>query len=184
MYSLPWSRQHEFFGINVYQRYERSIETNLDDKMVSLYEYSLAVTKRKQFEFALNIMRINSYMSAKSSMFWTGIVVSLFCSFISSYLQQKSPNLCAYHLVERNNLIRKLKTCVTAIYYPIPELHQDHNLNLFIFADASGENENGHVEMKMVSSAWNYIAGLLIGDLKKCSVFNTSSFYHTSLNSQ
>lgn len=72
--------------------------------------------KRKQFGSPSNIIEGKSYVFTNSSFCWIGNFASFICSFISSYLPQKDPNVCVKHFHDQNKLIRKQKKVGTTMF--------------------------------------------------------------------
>lgn len=46
-----------------------------------------------------------AFVSINSSLGWIGIVMSPLCSFYSSYIQQKSPDIKVSHIIEQTNIL-------------------------------------------------------------------------------
>lgn len=101
-----------FFGINVVQQENMTVETNSDDKIDSLFEYSISRYRQKQSECPANEIEKRSFMSLNSSLGWIGSAASPMCSYYSSYLQHRAPNVLVKHIVEQNNILRKSRSMV------------------------------------------------------------------------
>lgn len=161
-----------FFGTNLVQHEDMSVNINADDKLASIFEYKLSRQSRKQMDSKTNELETKSFMSINSTLGWIGSSCSPLCSFYSSYLQQKLPDLKVRHSVEQNNIVKKLQKQGSSIHYSRPPLNTELELSVAVFADASKSDENGQLGI---------ITGLLIGDMKEGSVFhNTSWLSHKS----
>lgn len=90
-----------FYGINVTQNENFKITTNADDKLNSLYEFNLSRERRRDCEQDVNQLERRAFMSLNSSLSWIGSAASPMCSFYSSYLQQKCPNIKVKHIIEQ-----------------------------------------------------------------------------------
>lgn len=65
------------------------------------------------------------------------------------------------HIIERKNLLRKLKIFGTSIKYPSPRLNESHELPIATVADASSIDKNGRI---------GALSGLLIFDITEGAV--------------
>lgn len=101
-------------------------------------------------------------MFVNSSVGWLGISASPFCSFYSSYLQQKLPSAKVSTLIPQSNAMRTLKKLSTVIFYPRPS-HGQHKVSVVLFPDASRFTDHGQFAL---------IAGILIGRLQGGSVYH------------
>lgn len=153
-----------FFGINISQNDDLSIESDADDKLEGLFEYSLLRNRRKQQDGLVNKIEKSAFMSTNSSIGWIGTAASPLCSYYARHLQQKAPYIKVKHIIEQNNILRKLKRFVTSIKYPRPTLNVSHEISIAVFANASRIDENGQIGV---------LAGLLIGELTEGAVFYT-----------
>ena len=156
-----------FYGTNVIQLDDFTIEINAEDKMSSISQYEFSRQRRKQIEEPINYLEKNAFMSFNSTLGWIGSTVSPLCSFYSSYLQQKLPGTKVKHIIEQNSIIKKLQKQGTGIVYPRPPLNKEFQLSVVVFADASKSNENGQLGI---------VTGLLIGDLCEGSVLHNISW--------
>lgn len=82
-----------------------SVQTNADEKINSLCEHTIPRYGRKHFECPLNEIKRRTFMSMNSSLGWIGSAASPVCSYYSSYMQQKDPNIVVNDMVEQNSLI-------------------------------------------------------------------------------
>ncbi len=156
-----------FFGINISQNEDRSIDADADDKTKDLFEYSISKLRRKQYEEPMNAIEKSAFMSMNSSLGWIGSSASPLFSFYSSYLQQKNGDLKVKHIIEQNNIIKKLRKYGSTISCPRPPLKKEFKLKVLVFTDASRSDENGQIGV---------IAGLMLGDLEEGSTFHLLSW--------
>lgn len=156
-----------FFGINTEQHEDLTVSTDADDKLKSLVELDISRSRRKEYDAGINEIERAAYASANSSLGWIGTAASPFCSFYSSYLQQKAPNTKVSHLVEQQVIIKKLKKLGTAISYPRPSDKCEQELTVLVFSDASRTDDRGQLGI---------LTGLLVGELKSEAIFHTASW--------
>lgn len=129
--------------MNIIQEENFEITTNADDKLYALFEYTLSRERRRNSEKDVNQLERNSFMLLNSSLSWIGTAASPLCSFYSSYLQQKCPNIKVKHISEQSSILRKLKRIGTSIKYVRPTLNLEHKLKVLAFADAPRSDKNG-----------------------------------------
>lgn len=153
-----------FFGTNVIQNEDLSVIKNADVKLEGIFEYSVSRLRRKSQDSSLNMIEKRAYMSTNSSLGWIGTAASPICPFYTSHLQQKAPEIKVKHLIEQNNILKKLKKYGTTIAYPRPPLNVELPLSIVVFDDASRSDENGQIGI---------IAGLVVGDVREGSTFHT-----------
>lgn len=110
--------------------------------------------RRKQHDQNMNELEKKAFMSINSSLGWIGTAASPLCSFYSSYLQQKAPELRFKNLIEQYNILRKLKRNRTTITYKRTDLNKELSISVLSFSDASKIDENGQIGI---------LTGLLIG---------------------
>ena len=156
-----------FFGINTVQHDDKTVSTDADDKLNSLVEADISRTRRKEYDAPINEIERAAYASTNSSLGWIGTAASPFCSFHSSYLQQKAPNTKVSHMVEQQVLLRKLKKLGTVISYPRPTDATEYDLTVLVFSDASRTDDRGQLGI---------LCGLLVGELKSGAIFHTASW--------
>ena len=97
-----------FFGINTRQDEDMTVATDADDNINALTEYALSRHRCKQCDQPINELERSFFASTNSSLGWISTAASPFCSFYSSYLQQKTPNTKVSHFVEQQNVLRKV----------------------------------------------------------------------------
>jgi len=95
------------------------------------------------------------------------MVASPFCSFYSSYLQQKAPDTTVSNVVEQINVLCKLKRFGTVISYPRPTDRGKYELLILVFADAAKPGDHGQIGVP---------TGLLVSELKNNSIFHPISW--------
>lgn len=132
-----------FFGINTVKNEDYKIETTDDDKMEAVTEYPHTRKRRKHADEKLNKLEKSVFASVNSSIGWIGTVTDPFCSFYSSYLQQKTNLTNVSHLIDQINIICKLKKIGMRISYPRPTDDNEYDLRILVFSDASRVCENG-----------------------------------------
>lgn len=156
-----------FFGINTMQNEDFTVGTDADDKLDAVTEYPFTRRRRKQSEEELNTIEKSVFASVNSSLGWIGTAASPFCSFYSSYLQQKEPAIKVSPLIEQVNIVRKLKKLGTKISYPRPTDDAYYALRILVFSDASRVDENGQTGV---------VAGLLVGEMKHDAIYHVLSW--------
>lgn len=156
-----------FFGINITQNDDFSIETNANDKLESVKEQILSTRRRKQYEQDVTPVERKQFMSLNSIIGWIGSAISPISSYYASYMQQKAHEIKVSHLVEQNNIIRKLKRFRTSLYYQRPPTNTQVELSVLVFSDASKVDENGQLGMS---------CGLLVREMNEGSVFHPISW--------
>lgn len=114
-----------FFGTNLLQKDDMSVEIDVDDKLSNVFEYSFLRQRRKQMEEQVNDLEKKSFMSVNSTLGWIGSACSPLCSYYSSYIQQKLPDIRVRHVVEQKNILRKLQKQGSTIYYARPPLNTE-----------------------------------------------------------
>lgn len=98
------SGKFRFYGINVIQQGDLYIESDADEKLEGLFEYSLLRNRRKQLEEPVTNKEKSSFMSTNSSIGWIGTAASPLCSYYASHLQQKASEIKVKHIIEQNNI--------------------------------------------------------------------------------
>ena len=71
------------------------------------------------------------------------------------------------HIVEQQNIVRKLQKLGTKISYPRPTDKTKYDLTILVFADASKGDDHGQLGL---------ITGLLVGEMKNDAIFHTLSW--------
>lgn len=123
----------KFLGISINQSGEMTIFTGAADKLSDLTKYSINSSCLKQSDQTLNKIKGAFFASTDSSLGWNGTAVSLFCSFQTSYLQQKIPDTKVSHLIEQQNILRKLEKHGTMINCTCPADSSEHHLSALAF---------------------------------------------------
>lgn len=108
-----------------------------------------------------------------SSLGWIETAADPFCSFYARYIQQKPPLAKISHLIEQNNIVRKLKKIGTKISYARPTDVNDYDLSILVFSDASRVCQNGQICV---------ITGLLVGEMKQDAIFHVPSWLSHKTN--
>lgn len=156
-----------FYGLNAIQHEEYSCSIDGDDKLNVLEPYLLSRVRRKQTESRLTMVERSAFMSLNSSLGWLGISASPFCSFCSSYLQQKLTDGLVSALISQTNALRSLKRLGTSIHFPRQSSSQHFTLSAVVFADAGRHVDYGQASI---------IAGPLLEMLKEDSTFHCLSW--------
>lgn len=94
------------FWYQYYSKEDYSAEINAEDKLNGIFQYAVSRQRKKQVEKHMNENQKKNFLSGISSFEWSGSAVSPLCSFYSSCLQQKLPNIKVKQLLEQNNTIR------------------------------------------------------------------------------
>lgn len=138
-----------------------------DLKLQALEGYPIDRNRRKEIDDQLNAIERSSFRSINSSIGWLGTNASPFCAFYASFMQQKEPNPQVRDIISQINILRQLKKLGSVIQFKRPPTGREYSTSILVFADASKLPEHGQL---------CYIAGLLIGDLSKGSVYHTLSW--------
>ena len=157
-------------GLTISQDTDFIISIHADDKLEALQPYPIDRYRRKQMEEKLNAIELTSFRSLNSSISWIGVAASPFCSFASSYLQQKLPDTTVSDLVAQLNITRELKKLGSSLKFKRPCDKKLYSLSILVFADASRKEDRGQL---------GYICGLLIGDISLGSIYHTLSWSST-----
>lgn len=156
-----------YFGLQIIQHDDCSIEIHGDDKINSIECYPITRQRRKQGEEILNAVEVSSYRSMNSSIGWLGIGASPFCAFYGSHLQQRVPSTKVHDLICQINATRLLQKLGSTIKYDRPADDKEYNLSMLVFADASRNVDYGQL---------GTVAGLLNGPFAVESIFHTLSW--------
>ena len=157
----------KFFGLTIIQNTDFSCTVHGDEKLMALEVFPLPRTRRRQPDSELSDYEKSSYMSVNSSLSWLGITASPLCAFISSYLQQKLPDLNVDSIISQCKYLRLLKSYGTSIHYPVPPKSGCHNISILVFSDAGRVIDRGQL---------SFFAGLLIGPFAQDSQFYVLSW--------
>lgn len=103
-------------------------------------------------------------MSTSGSIGWLDITSSIFCAFLSSYLQQRISGVTVSALMSQGFLLRQLKRHGTLSLFLAFDCTADVELTVEAF-----END---IHDENMSQLW-YITGTIIGELKKEYIFHT-----------
>lgn len=109
-----------FFGINVIQEEDKTIQTNAEDKFNSLTEHYPSCPWRRQTNDIINDMERSHLASTNNYLDWIGMAASPLCSFHDSYLQQRAPDTKVTLIIDQINTVRKLRCAGTTIAYLRP----------------------------------------------------------------
>jgi len=156
-----------FYGLIIAQDDDMSITIHGDEKLNALQSYPLSRTRRKEVSDALSAIELKAFRSTNSSLGWLGIAASPFCSFYSSYLQQKGANPTVQDIIAQTNILRVLKKLGTSISYKRPDTGKEFVPRIVMFADASRKSDTGQL---------CYVGGLMLGDLNSDATFHTISW--------
>jgi len=157
----------KFFGITIHHADDFTIQIHANDKLTACEAYPISRARRKDQTDLLDALERKAYRSLNSSLGWIGVGLSPFCAHAASYLQQKGANPTVADLVTQINMLRLLKKYGTSITFQRPSAKGNYPVSLVTFADASRPSDHGQL---------GTISGLLIGDLKRGSVFHTLSW--------
>lgn len=156
-----------FFGLSMEQSETYTVRTDADDKLRSLDEYPISRIRRKEFESPLNALEKSYFTSTNSSLGWTGISSSLFCSFYASHLQQRASELKAKNIIDQINIVTSVKRFGTVLSCPHPTDKSEYCLTALTFADASKASKYGQIGVPI---------GLQFGKMRPGSLFHTTSW--------
>lgn len=156
-----------FFGLTITQDDYYSTTIHGEEKLNMIESYPLSRTRRRQIDDKLNAVELKAFRSVNSKIGWLGLSASPFCSLYASYLQQRAPDPTVRDLITQVNALRLMKKFGSVIQFKRPDTHGPQTLSLLVFCDASRSKTHGQI---------CYIAGLLIGDLSKGSIFHTISW--------
>ncbi len=155
-----------FFGLDLIQDSDMTTTIHGDSRLNALSCFLLDLHRRKQSEMTLNDVQLRSFRSINSSLGWLGSNASLFCTFYSSWVQQKAPSPTVKDLVSQINSLRPFKKLGTTSLYKRPS-NGSFELSILIFADTSRKDDYGQL---------CFLSGLLFGDLKLDSIFHVLSW--------
>jgi len=156
-----------FSGLTVTHNEDYTFTIHADEKINACEPYPLDRTRRKQIDENANPVELSAYRSINGIIGWIGAAASPFCSFASSYLQQRLPNVKVRDIITQINMLRQLKRLGSVIQYKRPTDSEKYEVSILIFADANRGKESGQL---------GFVAGLLIGDFKSGSIFHTLSW--------
>ena len=156
-----------FFGLRIEQDENFDITVDADQKLDALEAFPISRARRKNGTHHLNSIEQKAFNSLNSSLGWLGIAASPLCSFYSSYLQQRAPTATVSDLISQINYLRVLKKTGTAIHFALPEGTRSAQASIMVFSDAGRKFDHGQLSV---------LAGLLLGDTEKYSVFHTLSW--------
>lgn len=75
-------------------------QTDADDKLRNLDEYTISQIRRKDFESLLYAPEKSYFASTNSSLGWIGTASLPFCSFYASHLQQRALDIKVRDIVD------------------------------------------------------------------------------------
>lgn len=90
----------------------------------NLFEYSLSHESGKQQDKQANKIEKVGFMSTNSSVGLIGIATSLLRPYYASHIHRKDPKITVKHIVEQNNILRKLKRNGATINYERPPINE------------------------------------------------------------
>lgn len=157
----------QFFGLSLHQDEDFSVSIHADDKLNAIEAYPLSRVRRKNADDKLNAVELSSFKSVNSSISWIGTTASLFCSFYSSHLQQKLPDVRVRHLTEQATILHLLKRLGSLTVYPTVKPGSSDDLHLVAFADASHAADGSQL---------CHVIGLFIGPVALGSTFHLMSW--------
>jgi len=157
----------QFSGLTIVQEEDSSITIHAEDKLDAVEAYSIDRNRRKQIDELVNSIELSAYRSVNGQIGWIGAAASPFCSFASSYLQQRLPDVKVRDLVTQINMLKLLKKFGSVIHFKRPTDKKEYSISILIFADANRGNTAGQL---------GFIAGLIIGDFKSGTIFHTLSW--------
>lgn len=155
-----------FFGLTISHDDSGVVQIHGDEKLSALESYPLSRMRRKHIDDQLNAVERFSYISLNVSLGFIGTSPSPFCSFATSYLQQKRSDPLIKDLISQTSILRRLKALGTTITMPRPENTGEYPLQVLVFSDA-GRFRNSS------SSQLGFVAGLVIGDIAQGTIFHT-----------
>lgn len=152
-----------FFGLNIRQNEDHSINVDCDDKLSAIAPYPLPLARRKAPDEPLNSIEARAFASINAALGWIGITCSLFCSEMSSRLQQSAPKATTRMISTQATQLRALQRLGTTSTYVPPSRSVDHQLSILSFSDAGRECDNAQLA---------HLTGLLIGGFQRGSIFH------------
>lgn len=88
-----------FFGLQVCQDNDYSMCIQDDEQLTDQNCYPLSKQQRKQGNEPFIAIETSSFRPVNSSLGWTGVAASSFCSFYTCFLRQKAPSATVYDLI-------------------------------------------------------------------------------------
>jgi len=82
-----------FSGLTVTHNEDYTFTVHADEKIKDCEPYNLDRNRRKEIDEPANAVEIAAFRSIYGSIGWIGAAASPFCSFTSSYLQQRLPGV-------------------------------------------------------------------------------------------
>ena len=156
-----------FCGLNIIQDEDFNITINGDSKINNLSPFNILRYRRKETNKDLNAIELSSFRSINTSLGWIGQAVSPFCSFYSSYLQQKLPSPIVSDLISQINILKHLQKLGTTIKYIRPTEKKDYEVSILVFSDASRKQDDSKLA---------YVCGILIGEFQVNSTWHILSW--------
>jgi len=151
-----------FSGLTVTHNEDYTFTVHADEKIKDCEPYNLDRNRRKEIDEPANAVEIAAFRSIYGSIGWIGAAASPFCSFTSSYLQQRLPGVKVRDIITQVNMLRQIKRFGSVIQFKRPLDTKQYEISILIFADANrGSGQLG------------VISGLLIGEFKSGSIFHT-----------
>lgn len=153
-----------FFGLEITQDTDGMIQVSGDEKLLALRPHPISRLRRKEIDERLNAVESFSFGSMNGSLGFIGHTASPFCSFTTSYLQQRRSNPVVKDLIQQCNMLRQLQDLGSTITFRRPDTIGSFPLKVVVFSDAARSNDHGQLA---------FVAGLVIGEVDKESVFHT-----------
>lgn len=158
-----------FFGLTILQNEDGSIQIRGDEKLNKLEPHPISWLRRKETDEPLNAVEAFSFGSLNGSLGFIGNSASPFCSFATSFLQQRRAKPLVRDLVCQINMLRELKQHGTTVSFIRPTDNSDYQLSILVFSDAGRLKDSD-------SGQLGFIAGLVVGPIDKHSIFHTLSW--------
>lgn len=155
-----------FYGLQLTQNDDFSIHVDADNKLLGLTPHTLGRSRRKESADDLNDLELFHFNSVNGSIGFVGVHASPIASYVSSYLQQVRNSTTVHDLTLQCSMLRRLYQLGSNSVYKRPVLGY-LQLSVLVFSDAGRAKERGQLE---------FLCGLLLGELKKGSVFHVLSW--------
>lgn len=161
-------RSFSFYGLNIIQNDDGSTQIHGDEKLNQLEANPIGRLGRKDSDDPLNAIELLSFGAPNGSLGFIGTAASPFCSFATSFLQQRRANPLVKDMVCQINMLREVKRRRTTITFIRPSDNEPYELNILVFPDAGRlqDTDNGQL---------GFIAGLVVGNTGKNAIFHTLS---------
>lgn len=156
-----------FFGVHISQSEDMSITNDESDKLEAISEPQISLFRYKQPDYIINNIEKSTFPSINCSFGWIWTSSSPFCSYYSSYLQQKAPDITVSNIKEQLNILRRLKKIGTTIRYPRPIETINQEVTVLVFTDASRIYDEAQL---------GAVLGLLFGGIEKDNIYHIVSW--------